>query len=406
MIAAMDSAGVIVIGAGAFGASTAYHLARRGADVVLVDQHAIGSQTSARAAGLTSKTASTPVMAALRHEACEAFERFESDLGRSIDFHRSGSLKAAYTEAGEARLHADFAVARELGIEARFISSTEAHALAPHFEPGAARLIGHVPSDGWLDPARVAVAYAERAGELGARVLPSTRVVELLRARGAVRGVATSRGEILAPVVVDAAGAWSRVVAAAAGIKLPLVPVRHQLYITAPIAGVQPLQPIVRLLEASVYVRYADGGLMFGGYEDAPEVVEPETLPPGFQISDLPLAFGVLRALTDEVSAHFPALRSANIAVHRGGLPTMTPDGQPVLGRVPGLTGLYVASGCCVGGLSLSPAAGRALADLILDGQSEPDLAALYVERFRDWTGAAAPLVAQCVHRYARKYMK
>ena len=293
----MDTAAVIVIGAGAFGASTAYHLARRGADVVLVDQHAIGSQTSARAAGLTSKTASMPVMAALRHEACEAFERFESELGRSVDFHRSGSLKAAYSDAGEARLRADFATARELGIEARFISSAEARALAPHFEPGAAQAIGHIPSDGWLDPARVAVAYAARAAELGARVLPSTRVVELQRANGAVTGVATSRGEIHAPVVVDAAGAWSRVIAAAAGIQLPLVPVRHQLYITAPIAGVKPLQPIVRLLEASVYVRYADGGLMFGGYEDAPEVVEPEALPPGFQIADLPLAFDVLHAL-------------------------------------------------------------------------------------------------------------
>ena len=199
MIAAMDTAAVIVIGAGAFGASTAYHLARRGADVVLVDQHAIGSQTSARAAGLTSKTASMPLMAALRHEACEAFERFESELGRSVDFHRSGSLKAAYSEAGEARLRADFAVAREFGIEARFISVSEARALAPHFEPGAARAIGHIPSDGWLDPAKVAVAYAGRAAELGARVLPFTRVEKLLQANDAVAGIATSRGKIHAP---------------------------------------------------------------------------------------------------------------------------------------------------------------------------------------------------------------
>jgi len=84
----MQTAAAIVIGAGAFGASTAYHLARRGADVVLVDQHAIGSQTSARVAGLPSNAASTPVMAALRHEPCEAFGRFASELGRSVDFHR------------------------------------------------------------------------------------------------------------------------------------------------------------------------------------------------------------------------------------------------------------------------------------------------------------------------------
>jgi 4-methylaminobutanoate oxidase (formaldehyde-forming) len=344
-----------------------------------------------------------PEMAALRHEACEAFARFEAQLGRSVDFHRCGSLKAAYSEAGEARLRADLALARGLGIEARIVSSAEAATLAPHFRSGAARAIGYVPSDGWLDPSKVAVGFAARAAELGARMLPFTRVTELLHVNGRVVGIATTAGEVHAPVVVDAAGAWTRAVAATAGIHLPLVPVRHQLYITQPIAGVVPLQPIVRLLEASVYVRYADGGLMFGGYEDAPAVVEPR---PGFAIADLPLDLGVLRALTDEVVAHFPALQSAAIAIHRGGLPTMTPDGQPILGPVPGLDGFYVASGCCVGGLSLSPAAGRALADLILDGKSEPDLTSLSVARFRGWSERPLELAAKCVERYARKYMK
>jgi glycine/D-amino acid oxidase-like deaminating enzyme len=181
---------------------------------------------------------------------------------------------------------------------------------------------------------------------------------------------------------------------------------RHQLYITQPIAGIEPLQPIVRLLEASVYVRYADGGLMFGGYEDSPAVVEPEHLPPGFQISELQLDLAVLRELTEEVAAYFPALESATVAIHRGGLPTMTADGHPIIGAVPGLEGFYVASGCCVGGLSLSPAAGRALADLILDGTCAPDLASLSVERFRGWTERAQELTARCVERYARKYMK
>jgi glycine/D-amino acid oxidase-like deaminating enzyme len=402
----MPTADAIVIGSGAFGASTAYHLARRGCDVVLMDQHAIGSQTSARAAGLTSKTASMPVMAALRHEACQAFERFEAELGRSVDFHRSGSMKAAYTEAGAARLRSDLGIAHQLGIEARLISPAEAQALAPHFEPGAARALAHIPSDGWLDPAKVAVGFAASAAELGARMLPHTRATGLLRANGKVTGVATTEGEIHAPVAIDAAGGWTRSVAAGAGIALPLVPVRHQLYITQPIAGVEPLHPIVRLLEASVYVRYADGGLMFGGYEDEPQVIDPERLPVGFQVSELELDLAVLRSLTEEVAAHFPALRSAAIAVHRGGLPTMTPDGYPVLGAVPGLDGFYVASGCCVGGLSLSPSAGRVLADLIVDGQCQPDIASLSVARFRGWAERPRELVAQCVERYARRYMK
>ena len=403
----IETAAAVVVGSGAFGAATACHLARRGVDVVLVDQHALGSQTSPRAAGLTSQAASLPVMARLRREACEAFERFEADTGRSAGFHRSGSLKASYTEAGERRLRADLDLARSLGIETRLVSADEARRLAPHFEPGPARAIGYVPSDGWLDPATVAVAFATRASALGARLRPFTRVTGLLRDGDRVAGVATAAGEIRAPVVVDAAGAWTRAVAAAVGIRLPLVTVRHQLYVTEPIAGVEPLQPIVRLIEASVYVRYCDGGLMFGGYEDAPLVVDPATLPPGFQVAQLALDLGVLQALTDEVVAHFPALKDADIAIHRGGLPTMTPDGNPILGPVPGLDGLYVASGCCVGGLSLSPAAGRALADLIVDGRSDPDLAPVSVERFRKWTdGDDAAIRQVCVEHYARKYMK
>ena len=82
----------------------------------------------------------------------------------------------------------------------------------------------------------------------------------------------------------------------------------------------------------------------------------------------------------------------------------MTPDGRPILGRVPGLAGLFVASGCCVGGLSLSPAAGRALADLILDGASDPDLAPLSVERFKGCYENRTELEAACVAQYARKY--
>lgn len=399
-------AGVVLVGAGALGAATAYHLARRGADVVLLDQHAPGSQTSARAAGLAHKLGSTPIMARLMNEATEALAEFEAETGRSIDFHRSGSLKAAYTEAGEARLHADLDRASGLGVQVELVSAAEAERLAPHFKPGSARAIGWVPSDGYVEPSKVAVGFAQRAVELGARLIPFTRVTDLLREDGRVVGVATSRGPFRADHVVDAAGAWTGPVAAQAGIRIPLVPVRHQLYYTEPIAGVEPLQPIVRLLEASVYVRHERGGLQIGGYEDDPLPVDPAALPPGFQIADLQLDLGVLRSLVEEVAEHFPALRDARVAQHRGGLPTMTPDGRPILGPMPDVDGLYVASGCCVGGLSLSPAAGRALADLILDGRSEPDLAPLSVERFRGRYEDPSELRAACIDRYARKYVK
>ena len=405
MAAGLGTADAVVIGSGAFGSSTAYHLARRGLRVALVDQHALGSQTSPRAAGLTSKADTMPTMARLRHEACEAFELFESEMGRSVDFHRSGSLRAAYTDPGVERVRIAQETAAALGIEARLIDATEAGRLAPHFKPGAARRILHVPGDGWVDPARVAIGFATRAGEVGARLLPFTAAQGLLADGGRAAGAMTARGPLHAPVVVDAAGGWAARVAASAGLALPLLPVRHQLFITEAIPGVEPLQPIVRLVEASVYVRYEQGGLMFGGYEDAPRVLGREGLPPAFQIAALELDLGVLRGLVDEVAAHFPALCDAKVAVHRGGAPTMTPDGRPIVGRVPGLDGLFVASGCCVGGLSLSPAAGRALADLIVDGKSDPDLAPISMERFADGYRDPAALEAACVAQYARRYI-
>jgi glycine/D-amino acid oxidase-like deaminating enzyme len=402
----MASLTAVVIGAGALGASTAYHLARRDVTVTLIDQFAPGSQTSPRAAGLTNtKAAPTEIMARLTDEATETLARFEQETGHALEFHRSGSVKAAYTEVGEARLLADLEVARGLGIAVELISPAQARWFAPWFEPGSPRAIGYVPSDAYLEPSRLPIAYVQLAQAAGAQVVPFTPVTGLLQQDDRVRGVSTPRGHLPADVVVDAAGGWARAVAAQAGIYLPLVPVRHQLFTTESIDSVQPEQPIVRFLEASVYVRPERGGLLVGGYEDTPLVVDPAERGQSFQISDLELDIGVLRGLVDEVADHVPVLRNAPVAVHRGGLPTMTPDGHPVIGSVPGLAGLFVASGCCVGGLSLSPSAGRALADLIVDGVCEPDLGPLSVERFRDWTDSAA-IEAAGVDHYARKYLK
>jgi glycine/D-amino acid oxidase-like deaminating enzyme len=397
----------LVIGAGALGASTAYHLARRGAGkVALLDRYELGSQTSPRAAGLTSKVAGTELGARLMDEAVEQLSRFESDSGRSVNFHRSGSLKAALTPAGEARLQRDAEHATALGIPAEIISHAEAARLAPFFQPRRARCILYCSEDAWVDPEKVAVGYAARAADCRVELRPNTAVAKVLHDAGRVVGVLTQYGELRAPVVVDAAGAWATLVAEMADIRVPMVPTRHQLYVTDPIAGVEPFQPIVRIHENSVYVRPEQGGLLLGGYEDEPRQFDPAELPDGFEMSDLPLDLGVLRGLTDEVIEFFPPLRGVSIREHRGGLPTLTPDGQHIAGPVPNLDGFYVISGCNVGGLSISPALGRALADLILDGHSEPDLRPYYLERFTNTYSDPHQLAAACREAYSRKYTK
>ena len=181
----MSSLTVVVIGAGALGASTAYHLALRGAVVTLVDQFAPGSQTSPRAAGLTNtKAVPSEIMARLTDEATETLARFEEETGIGLEFYRSGSVKAAYTETGDARLLADLEMARRLGITVELISPAEAQRLAPWFEPGEPRAIGYVPSDAYLEPSRLPLAYVQLAEKAGARILPFTRVTKLLQTGG------------------------------------------------------------------------------------------------------------------------------------------------------------------------------------------------------------------------------
>jgi 4-methylaminobutanoate oxidase (formaldehyde-forming) len=185
-----------------------------------------------------------------------------------------------------------------------------------------------------------------------------------------------------------------------------MIPTRHQLFITEPISGVEPHHPIVRIHEPSVYTRPEQGGLMFGGYEDHPLQIDMREQPEGFQVRDLALDVGVLWGLAGEVAAHFPGLRGARLREHRGGLPTISPDGEHIVGPVASLAGFYVASACNVGGLSISASVGRALADLIVDGASQPDLGPMSIERFRGRTVDPAALRAACVHAYARKYTK
>jgi 4-methylaminobutanoate oxidase (formaldehyde-forming) len=268
----------------------------------------------------------------------------------------------------------------------------------------AALALWYCATDLYLEPGDLPHAYARAAERLGATVLAHTPAAAIGTRHGAVERVATEHGDIETPVVVDAAGAWARVVAEMTGIRVPVVPTRHQLYITRPIDGVTAQQPIVRVLDVNVYVRPERGGLMLGGYEPDPLQVDVRGLPSDFQIQDLALDFEPLRKLTCAVRAEFPVLQSAEIDEFRGGLPTMTVDGRLVVDRVPGVRGFFVAGGCCVGGLSISPAIGEVLADWIVDGEPQLDLASLGLTRFGPDVDSDERLREACLWRYAHHY--
>jgi 4-methylaminobutanoate oxidase (formaldehyde-forming) len=266
--------------------------------------------------------------------------------------------------------------------------------------------VNFVPSDLYLEPSQIPRLYARAAERLGATMLPHTLVTGVTLRGGAVAGVETDRGAIRCETVVDAAGAWLRAVAALTGASVPILAVRHQLMITEAIDGVEPLQPITRIIDANVYVRPDGGGLMLGGYEPDPLPFGASALPSRFDIGDLPLDFSVLRRLADRVREQLPVFQHVpqeiGVRVHRGGLPTMTADGEHTVGPAPGVRGLYVVGGCCVGGLSIAPALGEALAVWIIDGAPPMDLSPM--EPGRERTISEEALKAACLARYAHHY--
>jgi len=381
----IGEADVVIAGSGALGSATAYYLAKRGTmRVAVLDKHEIGSQTSPRAAGMVSCLRKSELMIGLIKDACRKIETFAVETGQPLDWVHSGSLKIARRSEDGDVLAADLERGKRAGLDVEQISADEANRLNPFLKPAGVVSVLRIGDDRYFDPSQVAIGYARAAQQRGAILMPKTSVLEVCSEAGKVTGVRSDKGSIRAPIVVDAAGAWTRQVAEASGIRVPLVPTRQQLVVTEPIEGCRPDLPMVRIMDAAVYVRPCLGGFLWGVYEEDPRFFDMQSLGAGFDVKDMPMDMDVLRTAAHDVKAQMPILQSARVREFRGGIATMTADGHHILGPAPDLEGFFFASGCNVAGLSISPALGEALARWIIDGEPPVDLSPMTLERFKD----------------------
>ncbi|HET7343063.1 MAG TPA: FAD-binding oxidoreductase [Methylomirabilota bacterium] len=400
------SADAVVVGSGAFGASAAYHLAQRGVRVVLLERGRLASQTSPRAAGLTSQVRATAALTKLAQRAVVKLAAFAEETGQPLRFTQSGALKIARTEEDAEQLAREVTHGAAAGVPIEPISLAEARRRLPILGDRGIVAVTWSPTDCNVEPSQLPIGYCRAAEKAGATLLPHTPALGFAIGPRGVEGVRTPAGTIATGVVVDAAGAWARLVAAALGAALPVVPTRHQLLITEPIAGVTPEFPIARVIDANVYVRHERGGLMLGGYEPDPLQVDMAAQPEDFDVAELPLDLEVLWRLARSVREQFPIFQdpAIRVAEHRGGLPTLTMDDRYLAGPVPGVPGAWVMSGCCVGGLSVSPALGEAIAQWIVDGVPALDLGDVAPSRFAGRALDEAELRARCREAYATHY--
>jgi glycine/D-amino acid oxidase-like deaminating enzyme len=395
---------VAVVGAGALGLSTALHCALLGRSVVVLDRRAPGSQASGRAAGLFKSVQGDEIRTFLARRSIEKARTFEEWAGVPLPVVASGSLLVARSAGHKALLAAETTQSRGWGVELTEISPAE----AADRTGGCYRAAGDedvvwCPEDVYIEePSALVASCLDACQRLGVQVLADEEVTAVLTTGGAISGLETVARHIDTPVVVDAAGAWVRQVGALAGARVPAAPVRHQLLITEPTAGVAASAPITRVLDHAVYLRPARGGLMVGGFEPGPLPVDPRTEPPDFDTDSVPLDLGVLRRMTDQVARQVPVAGQAGVAEHRGGLFTMSPDGRFLAGPVPEVPGLWVASGCNGSGFSSSPAIGEALAGWITTGQPGRDMSALAPSRFGPLPDDV--LVQRGVWQYAHYY--
>jgi len=396
-------ADVVVIGAGALGLAVALHCALLGRSVILLERDAAGSQASGRAAGLFKSVQADELRTRLARRSIDLAVRFGDWAGAELPVARCGSFLVARTEQHQAFLRAEAAQSRAWGADVREAAAGDLADRVSYYHGSGGELAVWCPEDVYIEePMSLVRACLAACRGHGVEVLESEAVLSLPVSGGRVTGVETTARSITAGLaVVDAAGAWVRQVAELAGARVAVAPVRHQLLITEPSAGVDPADPITRVVDAAVYLRPARGGLMFGGFEAGPLPVDPRAEPPTFRTADLTLDLDVLRKLAGQVAAEAPLAGAGRVAEHRGGLFTMTPDGRFVVGPVPDAPGLWVASGCNGSGFSSSPAIGEALARWIT-GDEPAGLAELSPGRFPALTDEV--LISDGCWQYAHYY--
>ena len=401
----VTQADVVVIGAGAFGLSAGYQLAALGAgQVVVLDRFAPGSQTSPRAAGLYKLIQADETLTRLAQSSIEVIRGFSKATGIPLSYVQSGSVLAARTAEHAALIDREADSSARWGIELEKIDADSVHRIAPYLTGRDIRSAYFVPGDIYIEePRSLLDAYMAAITQLGSLVVGEAPVTGIIVDNGEIAGVSTPRGIISTSIVIDAAGAWAREVGALAGVEVPVAPVRHQLLITRPIAGMSPHEPIARIVDASAYLRPARGGLMMGGMESDPIAIDPR-LDSQFSMPDTPLDVGVLDDFTTALGPLAPALGDTPVAEHRGGLFTMTPDARFLAGPVPGVRGLWTATGCNGSGFSISAGIGRALAEWIVGGEPEIDLSSFDPGRFGPGPIDDGELTSAGLWQYANYY--
>ena len=379
----MNTYDAIVIGAGVIGSSVAWHLAHLGARRVLVlDRTQIGAGTTSQSSGILRTHYSVIENVELAKASWKVFTDFSSYLGdedASAGLVKCGYLIASPEGPKLEPLRAALAGQQAKGIEVRLLDAAEASSLLPIARFDDAALIGYEPEAGFADAYLVATSFARAARRLGVKIVEGVEVRELLVEDGRVAGVDTSQGRFLSGTVISTQNIWAKDIERWTGIPTPVAAERHSVLALEGPEAYTFAMPVYKDLGSPgmLYCRSYGGRQML-----VSEGVVGETLPePDNEQGDIGMDYMVEVGM--QVAERFPSFETAGVASSWTGVYDVTPDWNPVLGRLPGVEGLVVGYGFSGHGFKLSPAVGRVLAQEALGLPTDVSLAPYSLERFR-----------------------
>jgi len=366
------TADVVIIGAGAIGCSTVYHLARAGVtDVVVLEMDQVGSGSSGKSASMLSLQFCTDELSARMAQYSYArYMQFEDELGVPIDFKRTGWLSLATEESAE-YLRQNAGMSQSLGITTEVLTPEEVKQRYPEIRTEDIALGTWGLDDGSFDPHMIMWGYMSRAREMGVRLRQGVRATGIAVRNGRVEGVLTDEGPVATHVVVDAGGPWAVEIGRWAGVEIPIINAVRGILVTAPFPDIPSSRPFVEDVTAEWYYRPEGPGILMGM-----GAWPTETL-------DVHLTPEMTNGIIDMAIRRVPILERAALLTGWAGVRPLTVDNRPILGPVPAVEGFVLNCGWGGTGIIQAPIAGQLVAELVSNGRTATmDIRSLSIERF------------------------
>lgn len=368
-----NTASVVIIGGGISGCSIAYNLALKGVkDIVVIEKKYLTSGSTGRCGAGIRMQWGTEMNCLLAKFSTEFFENANEVLeyDGDIEFKQGGYLIVASTEKEDEQFKKNIILQNSLGIPSVYLTPKEAKEIIPHMDETKIISATFCQKDGHLNPFHTTQAYADAAVRLGVKFMKYTEVTGIKVENNKVIGVQTDKGFISSPVVVNAAGGYSKQIGDMVGVDIPVYSERHQILVTEPVNAVQG--PMFMGFALNIYCQQSPHGSFIMGRGDANE---PRDL-------RLTSSWHFLEQMAKDCCELLPLLKDLRVVRQWAGLYCMSPDRQPIYGKTDGIEGFYLATGFSGHGFMFGPVTGVVLAETILGEKHSLPIDKLGLDRF------------------------